>query len=73
MPKTSRIAQFALAAALLPALLARPSDAADATAQLPDPDGKPADMSKPVKVYILMGQSNILEMGKVAGDKEGTL
>ena len=23
---------------------------------LPDPDGKPADMSKPVKVFILMGQ-----------------
>ncbi len=41
--------------------------------ELPDPDGKPADMSKPVKVYILMGQSNMLEMGKVAGDKEGTL
>jgi hypothetical protein len=41
--------------------------------ELPDPDGKPADMSKPVKVYILMGQSNMLEMGKVAGDKDGTL
>ncbi|MDA0591304.1 MAG: hypothetical protein O3C17_25260 [Planctomycetota bacterium] len=73
MPKASRLAHFTLAAALLPALFARPSDAADATAQLPDPDGKPADMSKPVKVYILMGQSNMLEMGKVAGDKEGTL
>ena len=30
-------------------------------------------MSKPVKVYILMGQSNMLGMGKIAGDKEGTL
>lgn len=40
---------------------------------LPDPDGKPADMSKPVKVYILMGQSNMLGFGKVAGDKDGTL
>ena len=41
---------------------------------LPDPDGKPADMSKPVKVFIVMGQSNTLEMGKVAGaDKEGSL
>ncbi|QDU74743.1 hypothetical protein Pan97_17560 [Bremerella volcania] len=37
------------------------------------PDDQPADMSKPVKVYILMGQSNMLEMGKVAGDQEGTL
>jgi len=42
--------------------------------KLPDPDGKPADMSKPVKVFIVMGQSNTLEMGKVAGaDKEGSL
>ncbi len=40
---------------------------------LPDPDGKPADMTKPVKVFIVMGQSNTLEMGKVAGDTEGSL
>ena len=40
---------------------------------LPRPDGKPADMSKPVQVFILMGQSNMLGMGKIAGDKEGTL
>lgn len=33
--------------------------------ELPDPDGKPADMTKPVKVFIIMGQSNTLEMGKV--------
>ncbi|MCH1439802.1 MAG: sialate O-acetylesterase [Rubripirellula sp.] len=29
--------------------------------------GKPADMSKPVQVYILMGQSNMLNFGKVKG------
>jgi hypothetical protein len=40
---------------------------------LPDPDGKPADMSKPVQVFIIMGQSNTLEFGRVKGDKEGTL
>lgn len=40
---------------------------------LPDPDGKPADMSKKVKVFIIMGQSNTLEMGKVKGDGEGSL
>lgn len=28
---------------------------------------------KPIKVYILMGQSNMLEMGRVSGDKEGSL
>ena len=36
------------------------------------PDGKPADMSKPVQVFILMGQSNMLGMGKVTGG-EGSL
>ena len=40
---------------------------ANAQGELPDPDGKPADMTKPVQVYILMGQSNMLEMGKVKG------
>jgi hypothetical protein len=30
---------------------------------LPDPDGKEADMSKPVKVFIMMGQSNMLGFG----------
>jgi len=36
----------------------------DPKQQLPDPDGKPADMSKPVQVYILMGQSNMVGAGK---------
>jgi hypothetical protein len=41
---------------------------------LPDPDGKPADMSKPVQVYILLGQSNMLGAGRIGPeDKEGTL
>ncbi|QDV28233.1 hypothetical protein Spb1_00960 [Planctopirus ephydatiae] len=40
---------------------------------LPDPDPRPAEMNRPVKVFILMGQSNMLEMGKVAGDTDGTL
>lgn len=30
---------------------------------LPDPDGKEADMSKPVQVFILLGQSNMLGFG----------
>lgn len=33
---------------------------------LPRPNGKPADVSKTVKVFILMGQSNMLEMGTAA-------
>jgi hypothetical protein len=40
---------------------------------LPDPDGKPADMSKPVQVFVLMGQSNMLGFGKIEGDADGSL
>lgn len=54
--------------ALLMGALSVPAMTADAQA-LPDPDGKSADMSKPVKVFIIMGQSNTLEMGKVKGDE----
>lgn len=39
----------------------------------PPRDGTPADMTKPVQVFILMGQSNMVGLGKIAGDKEGTL
>jgi len=55
------------------ALLASPAFATGVAAQLPDPDGKPADMTKPVQVYILLGQSNMLGAGRIAGDKDGTL
>ncbi len=34
---------------------------------LPKPDGKPADISKPVQVFILLGQSNMVGLGKVKG------
>ncbi|MHC4252856.1 MAG: hypothetical protein ACYS9X_27375, partial [Planctomycetota bacterium] len=36
-------------------------------ARLPDPDGKPGDVTKPVKVYILAGQSNMVGMGNLSG------
>lgn len=50
-------------------MLSRP-----AAAQLRDPDGKSADMSKPVQVYILLGQSNMLGFGKIGpADKDGSL
>ena len=35
--------------------------------QLPEPDGKAGDPTKPVKVYILAGQSNMVDMGTIAG------
>jgi len=56
------------------ASFALPAVAAELPSPLPDPDGKPADMSKKVKVYILLGQSNMLGFGRVAApDKKGTL
>ena len=53
-------------------LIGHTTTATNAQTQLPDPDGKPADMTKKVKVFIIMGQSNTLEMGKVKGG-EGSL
>ena len=44
----------------------------NAQRELPDPDGKPADMGKPVQVFILLGQSNMLGFGKIKGG-EGSL
>lgn len=43
--------------------------AQDGTRPLPKPDGKPADHTKKVKVFILLGQSNMLGFGRV-GPKE---
>ena len=54
-----------LAAALIPlTALAQPQPA------LTRPDGKPADQTKKVKVFILMGQSNMVGMGDI--EPEGT-
>ncbi len=50
--------------------------AKDQPKSLPTPDGKPADMSQPVQVYILLGQSNMLGFGSVnprRGKAEGSL
>ena len=62
-----RTRSFLLIAAVALVLLALPAFATEVAAQLPDPDGKPADMTKPVQVYILMGQSNMLGFGKIKG------
>jgi len=59
--------------AVLLALLVLPAVATDIPNPLPDPDGKPANMTKPVQVYILMGQSNMLGYGTIAGTTDGTL
>lgn len=44
-----------------------PSALAQIPKQLPDPDSKPPDKSKPVKVYILSGQSNMVGIGQISG------
>ncbi len=57
-------------------LLAAPSAFSQVPDQLPDPDGEPADVNKPVKVFILLGQSNMLGFGHVKAKKgkaEGSL
>lgn len=41
--------------------------ATDIPLQLPKPDGKPGDATKPLKVYILAGQSNMVGMGDISG------
>jgi len=52
---------------LLSALLFLPTHAAEVSFPLPDPDGEPGDASKPIKVYILAGQSNMVGMGNLSG------
>ena len=48
--------------------------AAEARPALLRPDGQPADQKKKVKVFILMGQSNMVGMGDInPADKPGTL
>lgn len=64
---------FLTAATFSLAALTSPLSAKGLPDVLPDPDGKEADMTKPVQVFILMGQSNMLGFGKVKGEKEGTL
>lgn len=55
-------------------MLTLPPAAAEIPAQLRDPDGKPADQTKPLKVFILLGQSNMLGFGRIVPeDKNGTL
>ncbi len=60
-------------AAVALALVALPALVGQVAAELPDPDGQPADMSKPVQVFILLGQSNMVGAGRIGGDKDGTL
>ena len=71
-PKYSQTACRLLAALMMSATGVSAADN-DSKPQLPRPDGKPADMTKPVKVFMILGQSNAVGLGSVTGDKPGTL
>ncbi len=59
---------FALSLIVLAALALSSFATVSAAEQpIPKPDGKPADMTKPVQVFILLGQSNMVGLGKVKG------
>ena len=73
MMSPNRTTRIPVLVAMWMALLVYPVVAVTVPDPLPDPDGKPADMSKPVQVYILLGQSNMVGMGHIHGDKDGTL
>lgn len=69
MPSVSIV----LASVFAVAVFARPA-VQEVPEKLPRPDGRPADPGKPVQVFILMGQSNMVGLGKVGPEsKDGTL
>lgn len=70
---------ISLSILLLAAVLGTTASAAekfdtDPKQQLPRPDAKAADTNKPVKVFILLGQSNMVGMGDIGPEtNKGTL
>ncbi len=74
--RTSRALVCLLAATLLGVAYASAEEKinTDPKQQLPDPDTRPPAADRPIKVFILMGQSNMLGFGRVGPeDKNGTL
>ena len=64
MDRNMNLTRFLLIVLMLDTTATR---AADVPAMLPDPDGKPGSSEKPVRVYILAGQSNMVGMGNLSG------
>ena len=74
MPSPARTSWLSALAVLAGILATVPAAAAAVPDPLPDPDGRPADQTKPVQVFILLGQSNMLGFGRVGPeDQAGTL
>jgi hypothetical protein len=65
-PMKNHTAQRALGAALALFLIGSLA-AATIPVDLPPPDARPPAKDKPVKVYILSGQSNMVGFGRVKG------
>jgi len=63
----NRIKTFVSLALVALMLFVQSSAAKKIPAQLPDPDGKPPVTNKPVKVYIMSGQSNMVGIGQISG------
>ena len=63
----SLLARRAAAVLATLSLVGPPALAKDASAPITRPDDMPADMTKPVQVFILLGQSNMVGLGKVKG------
>lgn len=66
MNKFKKVSVIIITALVLGACCA---GAVDVPAQLQRPDGKSGDTGKPVKVYILAGQSNMVGFGTLSGAK----
>ena len=69
MTTRNRTRTVLILAAVAIAILVFDAAAREMPAQLPDPDSTPPDTTKPVKVYILAGQSNMVGMGNISGAK----
>ncbi len=67
------LALSSIAAAFIFSGLVATTTAEEPAQSIAKHDGKPADMTKPVQVFLIMGQSNAVGLGSVAGDKPGTL
>ncbi|MCF7956246.1 MAG: hypothetical protein K9M75_10615 [Phycisphaerae bacterium] len=67
MTTRNKIKTTLLLAAMALMLIVLPAAAKKIPAQLPAPDTKPPVTNKPVKVYILAGQSNMVGIGQVSG------
>lgn len=64
---TNFFSRSVMTAAAAVAFVVMPAVAQKGSREIPRPNGKPADMTRPVQVFILLGQSNMVGLGKVKG------